>query len=86
MVGVGVGLGVGEGFYKLWFCCPGFKLLPCLPIEIFSQDFCRVFSGSVKVILISTYSPLTQHTSFCVLCVVGKGLVGWENLVFFVLF
>lgn len=75
-------MGEARVFTKFGLAVQDLNFYPCLPIEVFSQAFRRVFSGSVKVTLISTYSPLTKHTSFCVLHVVGKGLAGWGSLYF----
>lgn len=75
-------MGEARVFTKFGLAVQDLNFYPGLPIEVFSQAFRRVFSGSVKVTLISTYSPLTKHTSFCVLHVVGKGLAGWGSLYF----
>lgn len=75
--------GGGQHFHKVWFSCPGFKLLPLFThsnlLSRFLQAFLRVCQGHSYLHLFTTH----QHTSFSVLHVVGKGLVGWGNLVFF---
>ena len=58
------------------FRCSGFKHLLLFTHRKVSQDFCRIFSGSVKVTLISpSVSPLTQTLPFvCYVCG-GEGVV-----------
>lgn len=65
--------GSGESFYKVWFSCSGFNLLPYFPIEIVSHDFWKAFQALSRSLLSPPVFPHSPHTlPFVSMCVVGR--------------